>query len=112
MSKMEQELNKKLAEWAVFRLLYKDIEDRKSWYWVQPNGQTQAIREPLPAFPYSLDACFKWLVPKLPLQEIYIQPTSDNSWQVDIEREEYWADAETPALALCLAIEKLIDGTK
>lgn len=112
----EQELNKKLAEWAGFRLLYRDLEDGRSWYWVQPSGQTQSIQELLPAFPYSIDACFKWLVPEAlrviaekgccpPIMKLFqlwydelVSLTGDSG------------NIQKAALALCLAIEKLIDG--
>ncbi len=109
----EQALNKKLAEWIGFRLLYRDIEDKRSWYWVQPDGQTQSIQETLPAFPYSLDACFKWLVPKLDnvVIAMNVAPSEDVFWNAHIEAEYKTANtSETPALALCLAIEKLIDS--
>jgi len=66
-------------------------------------------------FTQSLDACFKWLVPKLSWFQL-------NNWN---KKKEYIAfvgveegktfdgkDKNNPALALCLAIEKLIRGNK
>ena len=91
----EQELNKKLAEWAGL---------------INERDYTQ-----------SLDACLKWLVPKLQadraterddLQGLYLNPLRNNTWEAIL-----WfytglnlrAIANTPALALCLAISKLIE---
>ena len=71
-----------------------------------------------PEFTQSLDACFKWLVPKLkeldPNTRIEFQ-----SNQVSIFRSnpadddfptKFWASAwaDTPALALCRAVEKIL----
>ena len=100
-----QELNKKLAEWAGFNLtcyghglawfinneaLYCEIKD------------SETPEECLPNFTYSLDACFKWLVPKAEEKSkivLYDWLVLRNTIKED-------------ALALCLAIEKLIDGEK
>lgn len=91
----EQELNKKLAEWA-------GLEDALGL-------------DRVPNFTHSLDACFKWLVPR----------ASEDGYEVAISTEgkdcygelfgqgqgdHLQADVETPALALCLAIEKLIES--
>jgi len=91
----EQELNKKLAEWAGFK--YDD------WLgWIYPDGENF---DELPDFPNDLNACFKWLVPNIKdditRMEVLI------SWAYEIYTLE-----NPPALALCLAIEKLIDGGK
>ncbi len=76
-----------------------------------------------------LSACFKWLVPKLKpygllgicFHNSVIDKvlTPDEVWgfECHIKLEKYIlgrfdGQAETPALALCLAIEKLIDGEK
>ena len=109
----EQELNKKLAEWAGFKST--DVPDVLNYQqghkeWCYPNLRCKLD---LPTFTQSLDACFKWLVPKLKHYEL-----SNWAWKKHtgwagiekIERIEYrFAIADTPALALCLAIEKLID---
>ncbi len=113
----EQELNKKLAEWAGF------------WYdkttttglvmeigWRNPEGKPLHGQHPsyLPNFSQSLDACFKWLVPKAIEQQ-----NKDYGWDEkgclnrilkDWQRR-YWNSKGvlSYALALCLAIEKLID---
>ncbi len=106
MDKQAQALNKKLAKW---------------WY---PEGHLLGSmpstgdilwgtkeRQEWVNFPDSLDDCFKWLVPKLQdftmgrhflLNEFYFQA---------VDKATYTESrCETPALALCLAIEKLIDS--
>jgi hypothetical protein len=106
-SKMnEQELNKKLAEWAGF----KDTGHR----WLNPDGG-KCITEP--SFTHSLDACFKWLWKELePTVEslnlsVNIAPSGDVFWNCCIKEEYQVASTnETPAMAFCLAIEKLIDS--
>ena len=100
----EQELNKKLAEWARI-----------------PNGDCPGCGRSI-ELTQSLDACFEQLVPKL----------EDIAYEIrfvfPVEGEFSWScclittgsalgrrakgDAETPALALCKAIEKLIDKKK
>lgn len=78
-------------------------------------------------FPFSLDACFKWLVPKL---EEWSVGTNEHFFDMTEEERHFNKDlafeanvssseegkwfygesmAETPALALCRAIEQLID---
>ena len=71
-------------------------------YWYAEDG--------LPNFPKSLDACIKWLVPKVDWQQIIFQP--DGYCGITANDELYEAEAETQALAFCLATEKLIDGEK
>lgn len=114
----EQELlkNKKLAEWAG------NIEHD----WVGDfcencyESEWEFSDKPcVPDFIHSLDACFKWLVPKL--QKDYGLWSLKFNWFVGIEGEpchcmfdlplasDIRGNAETPALALCLAIEKVID---
>jgi len=122
-------LNKKLAEFAGFKergMSYVGI-----WLWVAPEevesfdkvakGQEgkkyaempeKANHYNLPAFTKSLDACFKWLVPKLLEASTDVDlANTDKGWAfIVIDSEgEIGGEAETPALALCLAIEKLID---
>lgn len=101
---MYEELNRKLAEFAGFTY---DIFIYQR-HWKAPDGSSM---EELPNFTSSLDACFKWLVPAV-----------GRSKDIEAERRQMvgnllmsWARdvaflGEEPALALCLAIEKLIDG--
>jgi len=117
----EQELNKKLAEWVG--------KDDEEFLWYVDN----VLRREELNFTQSLDACFKWLVPKLDKK---VEGT--NRWITGLDITfSYGAHqggiicgvqaevlvksvhnticdsiSETPALALCLAIEKLIDGGK
>jgi len=111
----EQELNRKLAEWAGFTskmewyhggLRFPSYEYRE---WTAPNSNCKK----LPNFTESLDACFKWLVPNLlhyHLQRVQHTDAPSHYARVQLRlgqlREAY---AETPALALCLAIEKLME---
>ena len=103
----EQELNKKLAEWVGFKT--------DAYGWMRPDSEWTRF---LPHFDDSLDACFKWLVPER-ISEITFMYAS-NCVSCDIEGldsnffeghvdtksiEEAWTKS---ALALCLAIKKLI----
>ena len=122
---MDSELNKRLAEWA-------------GWHSFNENGcgypPNNIPKQPrlYPIFTQSLDACFKWLVPKLRIGgeypylkeiildiamcdvEMYYCYLRYDSLHDDgfVEREEVQASAENPALALCKAIDKLIDSEK
>ena len=116
-----QELNKKLAEWAGFIQSETAMELGKCaghYFYRQPDGGTCLDIE-LPNFTESLDACFEWLVPKLDeIGEHYLvfqravwnQPTpkSVTISFVSGRDRDYEGQDETYALALCLAIEKLI----
>ena len=76
----------------------------------------------VPDFTDSLDACFKWLVSKLGNVLIEMDKTGTahpGHFEVWVEqfvgnefnsRHSGGARAENPALALCLAIEQLIDS--
>ena len=101
-----EELNKKLAEWIGFKLVEKA---HHADIWESPNGTRY---EGLPHFTFSLDACFKWLVPKLGKIIIQLDNTA-KLWYCSLVMEDmqsrmFTVRAETPALALCKAIEKLI----
>lgn len=111
----EQKLNKRRAVWAGFYFVTDDDEH----LWIYPDEVQH--KGDLPDFPHSLDACFKWLVPKLLTQldpdtrKVVLQHgrTKEMDWYFWFEDWRaplyHWAHAETPALALCLAIDKLID---
>jgi len=91
----EQELKEKIARWAGINL----------------EGVPRGCE---PDFPHSLDALFKWVVP---LCDCYgltldIRDGTHLGW-VEKDNFIYGVErAETPALALCLAVEKLIDNVK
>ena len=110
---MDKEALKKLAEWAGFT-------------WWQPlRGFLTPEHIPELLEPSELDFtdpvwgisyCFKWLVPKLREERYHYKLNSVREgghfavvWR-HTEGLIYNAQAETPALALCLAISKLIDG--
>lgn len=111
----EQELNEKLAKWAGFNFF--EVQrcechpDLKIRYWHTPNGDYLDK----PDFTQSLDYCFKWLVPKVQGKGYYIQLKDYHGWYFQLfnseltpPRIDQWAN--TPALALCRAIEQLIDA--
>lgn len=103
----EKALNEKLAKWAGFKYQYKPISyggppaKRNGWY-----NDTEFLEE-LPGFTRSLDACFKWLVPKLDKAVALYWFHGPEGWTAKIGAIIQARD-DSPALALCLAIEKLI----
>jgi len=115
----EQYLNKKLAEWAG----WKDITDSPfGMIAFDPLEKQGAVlyKRNVPDFTQSLDACFKWLVPKMleSLRPVSIlaypvsgkYPNIGFHCELNGSAKDHYAEAGTPALALCLAIEKLIDA--
>jgi len=113
-------LNKKLAEWAGFVPSSDPDKEWTMWsLWGEPNPRT--LIRPLIGrgqlgkglnFSEFLDPCFKWLVPKALIQIAFEMGTSIplayqklfSLWEQELENAKY-----DVALALCLAIEKLID---
>ena len=63
------ELNEKLAKWAGFKLHYNDWDEERQFPYFIPSGKPWRTHKidsrPVPNFPEDLNACFKWLVPKL-----------------------------------------------
>ena len=147
----EKALNEKLAKWAGFHEHEWEHYEKKDaiipplgnwedkWYSrcktcgfdiVQSDRDNNSYTYPdrsmwriLPFFIQSLDACFKYLVPKLIKENVWDielknSPYYPNQFQVVIERSlnphlaRYQAQSENPALALCLAIEQLVDKEK
>lgn len=129
----EQELNKKLAEWAGFysKVLTSKSADFNGIYldrngkfqkmpdtyertlWHDPEIQNTMLRDywyaknGLPDFTQSLDACFKWLWRKA------IKMLADTEREGCEKLLGLWLEEPGPPLkplALCLAIEKLIEG--
>ena len=104
-------LNKKLAEWAGFRFGHIKGEGN---YYSYPNSDEKYYG--YIDFIDSLDACFKWLVPKLQDKGIVVDLIAYEhkgygcviSSVVD-DKNIAIIRNDNPALALCLAIEKLID---
>ena len=110
---MNEELNRKLAEWAGIK--WQPI----SKTWLYP-GKGLSL-EPYPNFTESLDACFKWLVPKLGHYSLWHgavrakmqPPMGEHNAEVWVGHYYgYGHSKESSALAICLAIEKLIDKDK
>ncbi|MBA7652587.1 hypothetical protein ES703_60422 [subsurface metagenome] len=101
-----QALNKKLAEWAGLDwTITFEFEDEYGYC--------------RPFFTNSLDACFKWLVPKLPtgcnvlIYKDCDRPTFYAKIQgFYLDSPMFKGDSnESPALAFSKAIERLIDET-
>lgn len=113
-------LNKKLAQWAGIK--YEPDEDEfkvifpdGDWYNIGHDWELKD-EDIEPRFTQSLDACFQWLTPKLIEMDCYIQLNNGDYWTGEIweravvgRNTRHIGEAETPALALCLAVEKLID---
>ena len=113
---MPNELDEKLAKWAGF--VYDPPNEKARGYglkpcgmWIAPDGNFDSE---LPDFVNSLDDCFEWLVPKLwAIQLSVINTMGDRASMamVDLDGDLFASDfAKTPALALCKAIEKVIDA--
>jgi len=102
-------LNRKLAEWAGLKVISTmDFKDRGELYIEFKDGD--GMINFLECFTQSLDACFKWLVPKAQeTNEIQILlPPGTAQRAIVIIGHNAPIEAKTPALALCKAIEKLI----
>ena len=103
-----QELNEKLARWAGFRPVMGQLSVQ---IWSTPDGVHITRSSDMPDFTSDLNACFKWLVPKLQSMSLRMPATlrGDYTFICDIQGMRYSGHAQTPALALCRAIEQLID---
>ena len=105
----EQELNKKLAEWAGWELKpgsYRVWRHKN----IVPLVDEYTYLNHRPNFTESLDACFEWLVPKLSCYKLdNLGSNKHHACVGAIALGQGAAYAETPALALCLAILKLIE---
>ena len=119
----DQALNRRLAEWVGFWQKITGSSD----YWhypSKPNGKVCGWS--YPSFTTSLDACFRWLVPKV---ELYLTNKGHRYEEISFGKENnegfcfivWWQNGDDygcqvtdgrgePALALCRAIEKLIDA--
>ena len=124
----EQELNQKLAEWAGWTIEGDDVVIIHTEY--PPNQTCQGYEAEYLCnvhqlnFTQSLDACFKWLVPKLFREfevddmEIKLDSRRDGdgyAWLLFGYTRNLQSHSDyvtSPALALCLAIEKLIDNKR
>jgi hypothetical protein len=113
----DEAINKKLAEWAGFR--YDEDGEFVNGMWANLSGWSrpgEKVRFPeVPEFTDSLDLCFQYLVPKL--VDYYLDMLSlDGTIQHHAAVLSTWASvlhtasATSPALALCKAIEQLIEA--
>ena len=113
------ELNEKLAKWAGFRHEKAPYWTDMIWYYPEPH-QTCMCFSP-PDFTTDLNAQVKWLWPELLKRNLYIGIGADKKgWECWIfEGEPIEGDpfqeykvkvfADTPAMAICKAIETLIE---
>lgn len=112
----DRELNERLLKFAGFKeapknRFYYEIGGEKRIKWIAP-GRFEYAQKP-PDFIHSIDLCFKWLVPKLLEQGLFIGLGAEaNCWGCWILNSNADVEAETPALALCKAIEQLIDQSR
>jgi len=106
-----KELNEKLARWAGFT---QTVGESLEGIWTFP--ERSRASNMLPNFTEDLNACFKWLVPKFNWFILSGGAMGDHFTaecrlyeQKEIGHKRVFGEAETPALALCKAIEQLID---
>ena len=125
----EQELNKKLAEWRWGRDGIEVIEGGKYIYyhtkWHEEEKEWGI--ELVPDFPNDLNACYEWLVPKIiertghpftlslisgwgECGEYGAEISNPTRWREGHNTSRYALEFDNnPALAICLAIEKLME---
>ena len=109
------ELNEKLAKWAGFFSF--SHNPNMFDFGVAPDGRISSAN-----FTTSLDACFKWLVPKLEPLGYDLEISNDaemTGWRISLHNRNSGCshaslheDFNTPsevALALCKAIERMIN---
>ncbi|GAI69687.1 unnamed protein product [marine sediment metagenome] len=100
-----EELNKKIAVWLGW-----EFASNGKKYRLSPEASGWGRIDLLPKFTESLDACFKYIVPKLESYMIKqnIWGTEHHCW-IMFGGKPATSSEETPALAFCKAVEKLID---
>ena len=103
---MNEELKKKLAELAGLERIYKATNG--GWYYYE---YQEGENKPIPNFPESLDACFELLVPKAidKLADIDLSTSTEAYYKLFEMWLKQAENSEVNALALCLAIEKLLE---
>lgn len=114
------ELKKKMAEFCWGKENIESHQDGKFLYyrtrWIEEDEEW-AI-EVVPDFPHDLNACFKWLVPQaleMIIEKGYVPPIMKlfQLWYDElVSLTGDSSNVQQAALALCKAIEKLIDGGK
>lgn len=106
----EQELNEKLAKWAGFTKKEYEVgkppHQLREYYWLTP--KELPVYE-IPNFTQSLDTCFLWLEPKFPF---LVLENYQAGFRIEVSldmKSKGVACDKSASLALCRAIEKLID---
>ena len=103
----EQELNKKMAEWRFPDAVSITVGAEHIFITFEHGNEL------LHLLTQSLDACFEWLAPEIRRRKLILELNDMGDWHWDI-----WniggkilacEDDDNPALALCLAISKLIE---
>lgn len=111
-----KELNNLMTEFAGIRYVQHVVQvcgqSSERYEWHYPDSSYHSTN---PNFTQSPDACFRWLVPELLLaQRVSITIWSGKQlWYVQLNRPHkvfIVKQAETLALALCLATEKLTEN--
>jgi len=98
----EQELNTELLEWAGLH----HNKPTGGFWWDEQGNQIFDFHNPNEeGLTQSLDACFRWLYPELKKKLSFLELEAFMKLWVN---SFVWRNEE-PALALCLAVEKLID---
>ena len=114
-SLMHEELKEKIAKWLGWEFHSDGV------HWRMSSGILGwSLLENLPNFPNDISACFERIEPKIKSLDCYWQINAGgpgciasirkrSEWRTG--RTEYISEAETAALAFCLAVEKLIDAS-
>jgi len=100
-----KKLNHRLATWVGFRQCSPPFDDLYKF----PAGVQRAATCSSCIFTSSIKLCFEWLEPKLEHYSLWKQGTKHVA-EVWVDAKFGRAEAATPNLAFCLAVEKLIDG--
>jgi hypothetical protein len=115
---VNEKLNKKIAKWCGWKYFPEEDQDRRwlipkpynVWTWNCPN------------FTNSMDACVKWVIPKLHSKlfrlSLYTYINLEPLVQIDLAGLTLPEDSpicyrgfgETIPIAFCLVVEKLIDS--
>lgn len=107
----EQKLNEKIAKWLGW--------EHEFNYWYEYDKDNYKRRRPIPCFCSSLDMCFKYIAPKLAEKGIVITVGSFEhsgyyavAYYFDKSEPELIGDDKSASMALCRAVEKVIDGER
>ena len=115
-------LNEKIAKWLGFKLIYNDWDTEEEFPYFIPSGKPKRTHMidaiPMPNFTESMDACIKFIVPKLDFINI-LKDIDDTKYIVEVgiivDKETcgyecVYSENESLPMAFCLAVEKLIDA--